>query len=245
MKRNMKQVQRFHRGLRLGTLAGALALSLGLSAGAQAQAPQVEGAVGSAGAAGAATTPALPPQAQEGPEATIKRAVDGVTSTINGDKSIQSGNRARINALVDNKIMPFVNPERMTQTAVGPNWAKATPEQKSALIQEFKTLMTNTYAGAFSSYRPETQIQYKPTRVSDDSAVVRSMVVANGRDPIPIDYYLEKEGAGWKVVDLSVYGARLVELYKTQFNTAIASGGVDGLIRDLKAKNAGGVQAKS
>jgi len=128
----------------------------------------------------------------------------------------------------------------MTQRAVGPNWNKATPEQKQQLIQEFKMLLINTYAGAFTNYKPETKIDYKPTRVSGDTAVVRSTVVGAARDPIPIDYYMEKQDNGWKLVDLSVYNARLVELYKSQFSAAIAQGGVDGLIRDLKAKNANG-----
>jgi len=202
-----------------------------------AQAQQT-GAPASAGAAPSTSvnTPAQP-SAQAGAEATVRQAVEGVTAAINADRSIQSGNRSKINALVDNKIVPFVDPERMTERAVGPNWAKATPEQRKALIQEFKQLLTNTYAGAFTSYQPDTKIDYKPTRESGDTAVVRSMVLASGRDPIPIDYYLEKEGGSWKVVDLSVYNARMVELYKGQFNAAIAQGGVDGLIRDLKAKN--------
>ena len=214
--------------LHITTLAAALLGGLAIGAGpAQAQA-------------------AAAPQAQEGPEATIKRAVDGVTSTINADRSIQSGDRSRITALVDTKIVPFVDPESMTRTAVGPNWTKATPEQRAALIHEFKTLLTNTYAGAFTSYRPDTQISYKPTRIEGDSAVVRSTVQANGSSAIQIDYYLEQQNGVWMVTDLSVYNARLVELYKSQFNAAIAAGGVDGLIRDLKAKNAtGAARAKS
>ncbi|HEX4327802.1 MAG TPA: ABC transporter substrate-binding protein [Burkholderiales bacterium] len=209
-----------------------------------AQAQQM-GAPASAGAPPAGVNAPAQPQAQSGAEATVRQAVEGVTAAINADKSIQAGNRTRINALVDNKIVPFVDPERMTERAVGPNWAKASAEQRQTLIHEFKQLLTNTYAGAFTSYQPDTKIDYKPTRESGDTAVVRSMVLASGRDPIPIDYYLEKESGGWKLVDLSVYNARLVELYKGQFNAAIAQGGVDGLIRDLKTKNGSAAPAKS
>src|SRR5579862_7671373 len=99
-------------------------------------------------------------------------------------------------------------------------------------MQQFKLLVTNTYSGAFTGYRPDTKIDYKPFRMSpgDSTAVVRSVVTGGNGDQIPIDYYLEKFDAGWKVVDLSVYNARLVELYKSQFNSAIASSGIDGLI---------------
>ena len=218
---------------RISTLGAAVLCAwLGVAQAQQSGAPAAPGTAPSA----SVNVPAQPP-AQAGAEATIRQAVEGVTSAINADRSIQTGNRSKINALVDNKIVPFVDPERMTERAIGPNWAKASPEQRKSLIQEFKQLLTNTYAGAFTSYQPDTKIEYKPTRESGDTAVVRSMVLASGREPIPIDYYLEKEGGGWKVVDLSVYNARIVELYKGQFNAAIAQGGVDGLIRDLKAKN--------
>lgn len=182
--------------------------------------------------------------AAEAPDAMVKKAVEGVTGAINADKSIQSGDRGKIMALVDTKIVPYVNVERMTQSAVGPNWAKASAEQKAQLQKEFKTLLVNTYAGAFTSYRPDTQIEYKPMRgtpAAGDTAVVRSVVTSGTAQPIPIDYYLEQFNGEWKVVDFSVYNARLVELYKGQFNAAIAANGVDGLIKQLAAKNASGV----
>ena len=102
--------------------------------------------------------------AQDAPDALIRRAVDEVTATIKSDKDIQAGNRPKINALIDAKIAPYVNFARMTQTAVGRNWPKATPEQQAALIREFKSLLTNTYSGALSSYRTETVIEYRPVR---------------------------------------------------------------------------------
>lgn len=177
--------------------------------------------------------------AQESPDTTIKRAVDGVTATLNTDAAIKSGDRRRINALVDEKVMPYVNIARMTQSALGPNWSQATPEQRRALSAEFKRLMTNTYAGAFASYRPDTKIEYRPLRLAagDTDATVRSLVSANGGEAIPLDYYLEQIDGAWKVTDFGVFGVRMVETYKGQFKGAVASGGVDGLIKALAAKN--------
>ncbi len=177
--------------------------------------------------------------AQEAPDATIKRAVGEVTAELNADKAIQGGDRRRINALVDGKVMPYVNIARMTQATLGPHWSRITPEQRQALGYEFKRLLTNTYAGAFAGYKPDTRIEYRPLRVQpgDTDATVRSLVSAGGAEPIPIDYYLEQVDGTWKVIDFAVFGARLVEVYKGQFQGAIASNGVDGLIKALVAKN--------
>jgi phospholipid transport system substrate-binding protein len=177
--------------------------------------------------------------AQEAPDALIRKAVDEVTSTIKSDKDIQSGNRQKINVLVDTKIAPYVNFARMTQSAVGRNWAKATPEQQAALTHEFKALLTNTYSGALSSYRPETIIEYRPIRwqPGESDAVVRSVIKGTMSEPIQLDYYLEKMDGGWKVVDMNVAGFRLVENYKGQFSSEITNSGIDGLIKKLAALN--------
>lgn len=177
--------------------------------------------------------------AQEGPDTLVKRLVNDVTSAIKADKELQAGNRARINALIDSKVAPAINFSRMTQSAVGRHWQRATPEQQASLTREFRVLLTNTYAYAFSEYKPETVIEYRPMRMQadDTDAVVRSLIRTGAREPIQLDYYLEKEGGAWKVVDINVLGARLVENYKNTFNAEINNGGVDGLIKSLAAKN--------
>jgi len=185
---------------------------------------------------------------QDAPDALIRRAVDEVTTTIKADKEIQAGNRLKINALVEAKIAPYVNFGRMTQTAVGRNWAKATPDQQATLTKEFKALLTNTYAGALSAYRAETVIEYRPVRWTpgESDAVVRSVVKNPGAEPIQLDYYVEKLEGGWKVVDMNVAGFRVVENYKGQFNNEITNSGIDGLIKKLSALNrANEAKAKS
>jgi phospholipid transport system substrate-binding protein len=204
-------------------------------------------AAGFAGASLAATQ-VQAQAAVDGPDTLIRRAVDEVTATIKADKDIQAGNRQKINVLVDTKIAPYVNFNRMTQAAVGRNWAKATPEQQAALVREFKALLTNTYAGALSSYKPETVVEYRPLRYAagETDAVVRSVIKGAGAEPIQLDYYLEKLEGAWKVVDMNVAGFRLVENYKGQFNGEITNSGIDGLIKKLAALNrANEAKAKS
>ena len=178
-------------------------------------------------------------QAQEAPDVLVKRVVDDITSALKADRSIQS-ERTKINVLIDAKIAPSVNFGRMTQSAVGRHWSRATPEQQAALTREFKALLTNTYAYAFVEYKPDTVIEYRPFRMQagETDAVVKSLIKTGGsREPIQLDYYLEKGDSGWKVVDMNVLGARLVETYKNTFSAEINSNGVDGLIKSLASKN--------
>ena len=178
--------------------------------------------------------------ADEAADMLIKRLSTEVLDTIRADKSIQAGDVGRIVTLVDTKIMPNVNFQRMTASAVGPAWRQATPEQQKRLLEEFKTLLVRTYAGALTQIIDQT-IVVKPLRASpeDKEVVVRSEVKGQG-DAIQLEYRLEKtpgEGAGWKIYNLNVLGVWLVETYRSQFAQEINAKGLNGLITTLSERN--------
>jgi phospholipid transport system substrate-binding protein len=190
------------------------------------------------GVAFAVTQPAL--AADEPADLLIKRLSTEVLDSIRSDTAIKAGDTSRIIALVDTKIMPNVNFQRMTASAVGPAWRQATPEQQKRLQDEFKTLLVRTYAGALSEVS-EQVINVKPLRAAaeDKEVVVRTEVKGHG-DAIQLDYRLEKTpglGSGWKIYNLNVLGIWLVETYKSQFAQEITSKGIDGLISTLAERN--------
>lgn len=179
--------------------------------------------------------------ADEAPDALVKRLSTEVLDTIKADKSIKAGDIPKIMALVDAKIMPNVNFQRMTSSAVGPAWRQATPEQRTQLQQEFKTLLVRTYAGALDQVSDQT-VTIKPFRGSPDDkeVLVRTEVRGGSGDPVQIDYRLEKtpgDGYGWKVFNFNVMGVWLVDTYRTQFAQEINAKGIDGLIATLAARN--------
>ena len=178
--------------------------------------------------------------ADEAAEGLIKRLSTEVLDSIRADKAIQAGDVTRIIALVDSKIMPNVNFQRMTASAVGPGWRQATPEQQKRLQEEFKTLLVRTYAGALTQVSDQT-ITVKPMRAAaeDKEVVVRTEVRGQG-DAIQLDYRLEKtpgEGAGWKIYNINVLGVWLVETYRSQFAQEINAKGLNGLITTLTERN--------
>jgi phospholipid transport system substrate-binding protein len=178
--------------------------------------------------------------ADEAADAFIQRLSDEVMEAIKADKAIQTGNVSKLNALVDTKVMPYVNFRRMTASAVGPGWLKTTPEQQKQLQEEFKTLLLRIYAGALAQINDQT-ITIKPLRASpeDTEVVVRTEVRGKG-EPIQLDYRLEKtpgQGSGWRIYNLNVMGVWLMETYRSQFSQEINTKGVDGLIATLKSRN--------
>ena len=174
----------------------------------------------------------------EAPDALVKRISTDVIETAKADKEIQAGNQQRVMALVETKILPHVDFQRMTALAAGRFWRQATPAQQQQLAAEFKTLLIFTYSGALSQIKNET-VEFKPLRAdpADQQVEVRSQVNVTRGEPIQLNYRLAKSANGWKIFDINVLGAWLVETYKGTFAAEINKSGIDGLIKALAERN--------
>jgi phospholipid transport system substrate-binding protein len=177
------------------------------------------------------STPVL---ANEAPDALLKR----VSAEVMQDKSIRSGDTARLRGVVETKLLPHVDTRRVTQIALGANWRRATPGQQDELVREFTALLVRTYAGALASYRDQT-IEFLPLRANaaDAEVTVRSRIRQSGAETVIVEYDMAKGDAGWKLFDVRVAGVSLVATYRTTFAEEVRNRGIDGLIGTLAAKN--------
>jgi phospholipid transport system substrate-binding protein len=179
-------------------------------------------------------------QAQElmPPDVLVKNVTLEVVDLIAKDKEIRGGNRAKLIGLINDKVLPHFNFTAMAALAMGQSWNKATPEQKKRVTDEFKTLLVRTYASALAAYSDQ-KFDFRPLRArpGDTDVTVNVRVLQPGTQPVPIDYSMEKTPSGWKVYDVMVGGVSLVANYRTEFNNLVRESGVDGLIKNLSAKN--------
>jgi phospholipid transport system substrate-binding protein len=196
------------------------------------------GTLAPAYAAPAAAAAATAPATAEAPDVLVKRISQDVIETAKADKGIQAGDTKKVMDLVETKILPYVDFQRMTALAAGRFWRDATPEQQKALSEQFRTLLIFTYSGALSQIKNET-VEFKPMRSdpADSEVEVRSQVNVARGEPILLNYRVAKTPSGWKIYDINVLGAWLVETYKGTFASEISKGGIDGLIKALTEKN--------
>lgn len=176
--------------------------------------------------------------AQEAPDAMIRRISTEVLDIASKDPAIQKGDMQRMMQVVDEKIVPYIYFEKMTQLAAGRFWRQATPEQKTQLETQFKQLLIYTYSGAMSQVKNQ-KLQFRELKLqpTDTDVQVQSRVIQPQGDPILLNYRVAKTDSGWKIYDVNVMGAWLIESYKNTFATQINQGGIDGLIKWLTDKN--------
>jgi phospholipid transport system substrate-binding protein len=176
--------------------------------------------------------------ADQAPDKLVESVSIEVLDAIKADPALRNGNFEKLQKLIDDKVAPHVNFDRMTRLAVGPGWRQATPEQRQELIKEFRTYVVRTYSGALSRVT-DHQVKMRPLRAQpgDTDVMVRSLVAPSAGDPIQLDYRMEKTDAGWKMYDVIILGVSLVETFRNSFASVVNQSGVDGLIKALADRN--------
>ena len=181
------------------------------------------------------------------PDVLVRQTTDELLAVLRSDKDIRAGNVARLVQLIEEKVTPHFDFERMTRLAVGRPWREASPTQREALVREFHTLLVRSYSTAFTDYTGIT-VEYRPYKMKsgDTDATVQTLIkLPGGAPPMDVDYELGHTADGWKVYDVRVAGASLIINYRNVFAQEIQNGGIDGLIKSLVDKNSGKIQPMS
>ena len=175
------------------------------------------------------------------PDELARTTTQEVLAILKQDKALQSGDLNKVHQLVEAKVLPHFDFNRMTQLALGRHWPRATAKQKQALVTEFRNLLVRTYASSLTAYSNQT-VEFKPLTMKPDATdvTVRSEIRQPGGQPIPIDYSMYKTAFGWKVYDVAIDSVSLVTNYRASFSNTIRQSGIDGLIKTLAAQSARG-----
>jgi phospholipid transport system substrate-binding protein len=178
---------------------------------------------------------AAAPAAESSPDALVKAQIEEVLGVIK-----QNRDKRTLQDLAEKKVLPHFDFAAMTQLAVGRAWRDATPEQRQALEQSFRSLIVSTYTTALSQTMgtvPVVDVKPAQMEAGGKDATVRTIVKQPGKQPFNIDYRMSSNSGGWKVNDVVVENLSLVTNYRSSFASEISRSGVDGLIKTLQEKN--------
>ena len=173
--------------------------------------------------------------AETEPGALVKSVTSDVLDVIRQNKD-----RKALYALAEQKVLPHFDFDAMTQLAVGRQWREASPEQQKALLNAFRSLLVATYTTALNqNVDAEIRMDIKPVHMKpgDTEVTVRSVAVQSGRQPVAIDYRMQKKDSGWKVYDVIIENLSLITTYRASFASEMNRSGIDGLIKALESRN--------
>jgi phospholipid transport system substrate-binding protein len=174
-----------------------------------------------------------------GPEELVRQVTSDVLETVQKDRQLAAGDRRKVLALAEEKILPLIDFEEATRLAVGKNWRTATPEQRNRLITEFRSMLVRIYSNAVGAYKGQT-LRVQPVRMAPGATevTVRNQYLSPGKPPVSIDYAMHRANGTWQIYDITAEGISLVLTFRGEFEQVVQQAGVDGLIKRLAEKNA-------
>lgn len=173
------------------------------------------------------------------PRGQVASVTDKALGILRDPKLTPEQRRVQVRDLAYN----YMDFETLSRLTLSRYWRGLTPTQRSQFVEEFKQHLSNTYSHTFDQYHGEI-VKITGDRPEDDGDwTVLTQIIGeqNGRHEVlaKVDYRLRKR-PDWRVIDITVEGVSLVGNFRSQFQSIMADGGIDRLLKLLHDKNAAG-----
>jgi phospholipid transport system substrate-binding protein len=131
----------------------------------------------------------------------------------------------------------------MTRIAVGPPWARMTPDQQAQLVQAFSEWSIATYASQFNGYSGESFTTTGTQALQNGDQMVRTTLNRVNDAPVQLNYLMRSSGGSWRIVDVYLTGT-ISELAsrRSEFTNLLREGGPERLVAELRRRTAGLLQ---
>ena len=181
-----------------------------------------------------ATAQATTMSAQEFVESTSQTILNRIATER---KQIDS-EPTHIYSLINELLLPHIDFEKMSRSVLGKFWRRASEEQRSKFVNEFRLLLVRTYSTALLEYSDQS-IDYLPVRAAPDATdvTVRTEIKRAEGPSIPISYDLYNNAGHWMVYDVSIDHISLVTNYRSSFASQIRRRGFESLLQELTERN--------
>lgn len=124
----------------------------------------------------------------------------------------------------------------MAARSLGDQWAKLTSSQQEEFVRVFGDLFQRSYTRLVLKFLPERRTLYGQEKLDGSTALVKTTLVSQRNERLPVDYRLIKKGSQWAFFDVIIDGVSIVGNYRTQFSKIIRSSSYESLVRRMKLK---------
>lgn len=171
-----------------------------------------------------------PTPASIGPGEQVRITVDAVIQTIKDTSLDHAARKERLSSMI-RKRFDF---RAMSQSTLGTNWKKASPEEKEKFVALFSDLLEASYIGRIEAYTNE-RVDYLKEKIENDRAEIETAIVTQSAD-IPVRYKMVRRGDEWKVYDVVIEEVSLIRNYRSSYREIVKKEGFPGLLARMEEK---------
>lgn len=180
--------------------------------------------------------------AMTGPQEVVKQTVDTMVSKLQANRATYETDNQALYDMLDKTLLPALHVPRMADLILGKKVSgSATAAQKSAFAEEFKTFLLQTYATGLLNATGKEKVVYEPVDVAPgaDKVKVKAKLISASGEEFPITLSMSnRRDTSWRAYNLDIAGIDFIRTYRSSFALTLKEKGIDGLINDLRGKNA-------
>ncbi len=171
------------------------------------------------------------------PQQLIQLTAQKVLDALDSDRDDYRDDPKKVNALVDEVVLPHFDTDYSAQLVLGKHWRTATTGQKKRFVDAFYHSLLNKYGAALASFTGDNLIML-PFRgdLSSGRATVKTEVKTTDGSRVPVNYSMRATPEGWKAWDITIEGISYVKNFRTDFGSEIEQRGLDAVIARLESE---------
>jgi phospholipid transport system substrate-binding protein len=122
---------------------------------------------------------------------------------------------------------------RITVRRFWNGWSAA---ERERFVATFARLSVTTYASRFATVGPDTFAVIGGRPVAENRAEVAALIHRSDADDVPMDYLLQLDDSGWRIVNVEADGVSELSLMRSKYFDILETGDFDDLIAELEAE---------
>ncbi len=132
-------------------------------------------------------------------------------------------------------VEDFVDFAELARRSLGEAWRERNEKEREEFVAVMTAVLRANYEDRVRN-QLDGEIEFGKEELDGDEAVVNATLKGE-KEPLPLAYKLFKLHGAWKVYDLVVDEASLLDQYRSSFRKTIAAKGFAQLLAQLKAKH--------
>jgi phospholipid transport system substrate-binding protein len=165
----------------------------------------------------------------------VKSTVDQVLATLRSSNSAPGKVRPETRERLKSIASTGFDFTEMAKRALGPNWARQTPQDQKEFVRSFTELLIDSYSDTIASYRGE-KINYLGESHDAGSARVKTAISNSRGDDYRVEYRLHRTSDGWKVYDVVIEDVSLVNNFRSQFTRRLSNNSFEDLLQTMRTR---------
>lgn len=180
------------------------------------------------------------------PQALIEVTARRMLESLDADRDAARKDPKRVQALVDEILLPHFDTDYSARLVLGRHWRNATPEQRRRFVGAFYRSLLRNYGSALAEFTAD-RLVVLPFRgdLSNGQATIRTEVKRSDGTRVPVNYTMRATPAGWKAWDVTIEGISYVRNFRNDVGAEVDQRGLDAVIERLERENRDGAPARS